>query len=75
MMVQINFYRVFIQIMIREPIIHSNNTSFETVLDETCERLLGKKGQYSITRLVQMEADLVEMEKELDIFLQHYKAQ
>ncbi|MDR2793431.1 MAG: hypothetical protein LBB61_07180 [Treponema sp.] len=61
--------------MIREPIIHSNNTSFETVLDETCERLLGKKGQYSITRLVQMEADLVEMEKELDIFLQHYKAQ
>ncbi|MDR2194118.1 MAG: hypothetical protein LBP19_06595 [Treponema sp.] len=61
--------------MIREPIIHSNNTSFETILDETCERLLGKKGQYSITRLVQMEADLIEMEKELDTFLQHYKMQ
>jgi hypothetical protein len=61
--------------MTREPIIRSNNTSFETVLDETCERLLGKKGQYSITRLVQMEADLVEMEKELDTFLRHYEAQ
>jgi hypothetical protein len=57
--------------MTREPIIHSNNTSFETVLDETCERLLGKKGQYSIARLIQMEADLVKMEKELDGFLQH----
>jgi hypothetical protein len=61
--------------MIREPIIHSNSSSFETVLDETCERLLGKKGQYSIARLVQMEADLVNMEKELDAFLRHYDAQ
>ncbi|MDR2783982.1 MAG: hypothetical protein LBB48_09145 [Treponema sp.] len=61
--------------MIREPIIHSNNFSFETVLDETCERLMGKKGRYSITRLVQMEGDLVNMEKELDAFLQQYEAQ
>ncbi|MDR2447037.1 MAG: hypothetical protein LBD58_07095 [Treponema sp.] len=61
--------------MTREPIIHSNSASFETVLDETCERLLGKKGQYSITRLVQMEADLVNMEKEIDVFLQRYEAQ
>lgn len=36
---------------------------------------MGKKGQYSITRLVQMEADLVNMEKELDAFLQRYDAQ
>jgi hypothetical protein len=61
--------------MTRGPIIHSNSAFFETVLDETCERLLGKKGQYSITRLAQMEADLVKMEKELDAFLQHYEAQ
>ncbi|MDR0374809.1 MAG: hypothetical protein LBH85_03710 [Treponema sp.] len=61
--------------MIREPIIHSGSASFETILDETCERLLGKKGQYSITRLAQMEADLVNMEKELDVFLRRYDAQ
>jgi hypothetical protein len=56
--------------MMREPIIHSSNTSFETVLDETCERLLGKRSQYSIARLSQMEAELDMIEKELDIFLQ-----
>jgi hypothetical protein len=57
--------------MTPEPILHS--TSFETVLDETCERLLGKKGQYSISRLIQMEADLIKMEKELDAFLPRYE--
>ncbi len=58
----------------KEPILHLNNVSFETILDKSCERMLGKKGQYSIARLVQMEANLVNMEKELDAFLCHYDA-
>jgi hypothetical protein len=60
--------------MIKDTIIHSNNTSFETVLDETCGRLLGKQGQYSIARLTRMEAELAEMEQELDDFLRVYEA-
>jgi hypothetical protein len=59
--------------MIKEPIIHSKNASFETVLDETCERLLEKKIHHSVVCLAQMEADLTEIEKELSSFLQVWK--
>jgi hypothetical protein len=59
--------------MTREPIIHLQNIPFETVLDETCERLLGKRIQYSISRLVQLETALESMEKELERFLENFK--
>jgi hypothetical protein len=58
--------------MIREPIIHSRNTSFETVLDDAFDRLLDKKAQYAIARLVQMEADLTAMEESLDAVLRDW---
>jgi hypothetical protein len=44
------------------------STSFESVLNDACERLLEKKISYTITRLLQMETDLVIMEEELDLF-------
>jgi hypothetical protein len=59
--------------MASNPIIHQQNISFETVLDETCERLLGKKTQYSISRLAQLEAELESMEKELENFLKDFE--
>jgi hypothetical protein len=46
------------------------STSFESVLNEACERLLEKKIRYTITRLLQMETDLAIMEEELDVFEQ-----
>jgi hypothetical protein len=46
------------------------SSSFESVLNEACERLLEKKIRYTITRLLQMEADLAIMGEELDLFEQ-----
>ncbi|MDR2149366.1 MAG: hypothetical protein LBO67_00785 [Spirochaetaceae bacterium] len=43
--------------------------SFEAVLDKTCERLWNKKVHYSIRRIDEMEAHLLTMEKELELFL------
>ncbi|MDR1466540.1 MAG: hypothetical protein LBI40_02845 [Treponema sp.] len=59
--------------MTRDPIIHQQDISFETILDETCERLSEKKAQYSIARLVQLEAALESMKKELDEFLKDFE--
>jgi hypothetical protein len=42
--------------------------SFESVLNEACKRLLEIKISYTISRLLQMETDLVIMEEELDLF-------
>ncbi|MDR2536603.1 MAG: hypothetical protein LBD29_11300 [Treponema sp.] len=53
----------------KESVILSDNVSFETVLDRTCERLWGKKIQYSIRRIREMEATLQEIEQELDTLL------
>jgi hypothetical protein len=50
-------------------VIFSDNSSFEAVLDRTCERLWGKKVQYSIRRLRELEADLQNIEQELNAFL------
>ncbi|MDR3335337.1 MAG: hypothetical protein LBT13_10720 [Treponema sp.] len=49
----------------------SDNSSFEAVLDKTCERLWGKKVQHSIRRIRELEADLTGMEQELDEWLRH----
>jgi hypothetical protein len=49
----------------------SDNPSFETVLDRTCKRLLGKKIQYSLRRIQELERDLCSMEQELEEYLHH----
>jgi hypothetical protein len=43
--------------------------SFETLLDQTCDKLQEKQIQYSISALRRMEAALEGMERELDVFL------
>ncbi|MDR1445561.1 MAG: hypothetical protein LBI90_01560 [Treponema sp.] len=43
--------------------------SFETLLDQTCDKLQEKQIQYSIGILCRMEAELEGVEKELDAFL------
>jgi hypothetical protein len=48
-------------------------SSFETLLDSTCERLREKQIRYSIRRIEQMEQELAALEKELDDFLSHKK--
>jgi hypothetical protein len=59
--------------MIRDPIIHQQDIPFETLLDETCGRLLERRVHYSVSRLVQLEAVLESMEKELERFLKDFK--
>ena len=44
-------------------------TSFESMLDTTCERLREKHIQYSIRRLGEMVEELTGIEKELNDFL------
>ena len=44
------------------------SASFESVLNEACERLLEKIINYTIARLLQMETDLAIMEEDLDLF-------
>jgi len=53
----------------RESVIISDNVSFETLLDRTCERLWGKQVQYSIKRIRNLENTLQEIEQELDSIL------
>lgn len=56
----------YAMIINRESVIVSENVSFETVLDRTCERLWGKKVQYSIKRIRELESALLGIEQELD---------
>ncbi|MDR2632280.1 MAG: hypothetical protein LBC51_01475 [Treponema sp.] len=49
--------------------IRSDSLSFDTLLDQTCERLWSKKVQYAIRRIQELEASLRSMEEELDAFL------
>jgi hypothetical protein len=57
----------------QESVLLSNTTSFETVLDQTCERLWGKKVRYSLRRLQELDSDLLNIEAELDVFLRGYE--
>jgi hypothetical protein len=43
--------------------------SFDSMLDETCERLLDRQLRYSIQRIHEMEKRLINLERELDEFL------
>jgi hypothetical protein len=43
--------------------------TFDSMLDETCERLLDRQLMYSIQRIYEMEKRLVRLERELDEFM------
>jgi hypothetical protein len=46
-----------------------SDIAFDTILDETCERLLDRQVKYAIQRLYEMEKRLDNLESELDEFL------
>jgi hypothetical protein len=43
--------------------------TFDSILDETCERLLDRQVKYAIQRIHEMEQRLDTLERELDEFL------
>ena len=43
--------------------------TFDSILDETCERLLDRQVKYSIRRIYDLEKRLEILERELDEFL------
>jgi len=43
--------------------------TFDSMLEETCERLLDRQLMYSIQRIHEMEKRLARLERELDEFL------
>jgi len=46
-----------------------DDISFDSILDETCERLLDRQVKYAIQRIHEMEQRLDTLERELDEFL------
>jgi len=50
---------------------NSPETTFEVVLDTTCDRLWEKRIQYSIKRINEMDEELNKLEKELEEFIGH----
>ena len=53
-----------------EKIMPVSEITFESTLDETCERLLDRQVKYSIQRIYELEKRLDILERELDEFLQ-----
>jgi hypothetical protein len=49
----------------------SSGFTFDSILEETCERLLDRQVKYAIQRIHEMEKRLGNLERELDEFLQH----
>jgi hypothetical protein len=43
--------------------------TFDSILDETCERLLDRQVKYAIQRIHEMEKRLINLERELDDFI------
>jgi hypothetical protein len=43
--------------------------TFDSLLDETCERLLDRQVKYAIQRIHEMEKRLINLERELDDFI------
>jgi hypothetical protein len=43
--------------------------TFDSILDETCERLLDRQVKYAIQRIHEMEKRLINLEHELDDFI------
>ena len=52
-----------------EKTIPVSDITFESILDETCERLLDRQVKYSIQRIYDLEKRLDMLEHELDEFL------
>jgi hypothetical protein len=52
-----------------------DDISFDSILDETCERLLDRQVKYAIQRIHEMEHRLDNLERELDEFLSANKKQ
>jgi hypothetical protein len=52
-----------------KPVIITEETSFEAVLDSACEKLNEKQIQYSLRRMKEMNETLAGIEKELNDFL------
>ena len=50
----------------------TEETSFEAVLDATCERLWEKQVQYSVRRIKEMDEELLRFENELNEFLHEH---
>jgi hypothetical protein len=46
-----------------------SDITFDSLLDETCERLLDRQVKYAMQRIQEMESRLSAMERELDEFL------
>jgi len=46
-----------------------DDLTFDSILDETCERLLDRQVKYAIQRIHEMERRLDTLERELDEFL------
>jgi len=46
-----------------------DDITFDSILDETCDRLLDRQVKYAIQRIHEMEQRLGNLERELDEFL------
>ena len=55
--------------MVEERIPLISDITFDSLLDETCERLLDRQIKYAIQRIHEMEQRLCIMEQELDEFI------
>jgi len=56
-------------IMAEEKTAPVSDFTFDSLLDETCERLLDRQVKYAIQRIYDMEKRLSNLERELDEFL------
>lgn len=50
----------------RDTVTVAGNRSFETMLDDVCDRLWDRKVSYSLRRIREMDAALAVLEQELD---------
>ena len=50
-----------------------SDLTFDSILDETCERLMDRQAKYSIQRIYELEKRLNILEQELDEFLMRRK--
>jgi hypothetical protein len=55
--------------MAEEKTAQVSDFTFDSLLDETCERLLDRQVKYAIQRIYDMEKRLGNLERELDEFL------
>ena len=47
----------------------SSELTFDSILNETCERLMDRQAKYSIQRIYELEKRLDRLERELDEFM------